>query len=135
MKPPEEVKQALIGQWVRMAEEDMAAAQALLDAGARFVRTACFHAQQAAEKFLKAYLVQRQIEFPKTHDIEDLLDLVATTDQDMAQSLRLASALNPYAVQARYPGVDYVLTEKDARDAVAIAGTVREAVLPKLGLA
>ena len=135
MKPHEEVKRTLVQQWVSMAEEDLSAARTLLDAGTQFVNTAAFHAQQAAEKFLKAYLVHRQVEFPKTHDIEDILDLVATVDHEMAQSLRLASALNPYAVQARYPGVAYILTVQDAQDAVAIAHRVRETVLAKLGLA
>jgi len=39
-----------------------------------------FHAQQAVEKFIKAYLVKNQIEFRKTHDIGKLINLIETKD-------------------------------------------------------
>ena len=132
MKPPDDVKRELVQQWVSMAEEDLSAARTLLRAEPQHLRASVFHAQQASEKFLKALLVERQIEFPRTHDIDDLLDLVATADPSMAESLRLASGLTPYAVQTRYPGIAFVVTEENAREAVSLAEGVRDAVLPTL---
>lgn len=63
-----------------------------------------FHAQQATEKFIKAFLVRHQLEFPKTHNIALLRQLVAQTDRDLADRLTPADALTPYGVEFRYPG-------------------------------
>lgn len=93
-----------------------------------------FHAQQAVEKYLKAYLVWEQIEFPKTHDIAALLNLVGHGRKDLAQALADAIDLTPYGVEYRYPG-DYPQVEwDDVQKAVNIAENVRRQIrdsLPK----
>jgi len=74
--------------WVRKAEGDLRAAERLLDIAQDDYFATAFHAQQAAEKFLKAFLVRHQIPFPKTHDIQHLLNLAAQHDpglQEVAQ--------------------------------------------------
>jgi hypothetical protein len=53
MRPPEEVKMAMVRQWLAKADQDMRACEALLAAKPPFLYPACFHAQQAAEKCLK----------------------------------------------------------------------------------
>lgn len=70
MRPPEEVKKEIVRQWLARAEQDMKASEALLAAEPPFLYPSCFHAQQASEKYLKALLTWHQIEFPKTHAIE-----------------------------------------------------------------
>ena len=65
MKPPEEVKREFVRQWLRKGLADLAAARHLLSGGADLLYGAAFHAQQAAEKFLKAALVWHQVEFPQ----------------------------------------------------------------------
>lgn len=60
----------LVRQWLAKADEDMAVAERLFKEEMPFLNAITFHAQQAAEKYLKAYLVHRQIEFPKTHSIQ-----------------------------------------------------------------
>ena len=77
MKSREEVKRELYEKWMRRADEDLAVAEQLLSDGVPYFGSIGFHAQQAAEKFLKAFLVWHQIEFPKTHDLSQLLQLVA----------------------------------------------------------
>jgi len=57
-------------------EQDLQASEVLLSAARPFPYPACFHAQQTAEKCLKAVLTWHQVEFPKTRAIEELLDLV-----------------------------------------------------------
>jgi len=79
-------------------------------------------------------LTWRQVEFPKTHVIGELLDLLATVDAPLAESLAGAAALNPYAVEARYPGD---LPEPDFAEATAaldLARKVRNAVMRALPL-
>lgn len=133
MRPPEEATQDLLRQWLAKAEEDFAVAEHLLSENTRYLGTIGFHAQQAAEKFLKALLVHYQVEFPKTHDLGRLLDLVATANAPLADSLRDATALNPFGATVRYPSDLPELTTEDARTAVGLAAAVREAVYVLLG--
>jgi HEPN domain-containing protein len=98
MRAPEEVTRDLVRQWVLKAEEDFGVAKYLVAENTPYLRAVGFHAQQAAEKLLKALLVRHQIEFPKTHNLGELLDLVASVDRHLAESLWDVTALNPYAV-------------------------------------
>ena len=129
MRPPEEVKKIIVRQWLDKAEQDMKAGEALLAAEPPFLYPACFHAQQAAEKYLKAFLTWHQIEFPKTHAIEELLDLVQRADVDTASSLKDAIELTPYGVDIRYPGDQPEPDLEETRRAVELARKVRDAVL------
>ncbi len=104
MKPPEEALRSLVAEWVAKADKDFQAAVRLLDQGDQFREIVGFHSQQAAEKYLKALLVRHRVEFPKTHDIEELLDLVATIDSAAAGALRDADLLTPFGVEVRLPG-------------------------------
>jgi HEPN domain-containing protein len=132
MRPPEEVKKEIVRQWLAKAEQDMKVSDALVAAEPPFLYPACFHAQQAAEKYLKALLTWHQIEFPKTHAIEQLLDLVKQADAETASSLRDAVALTPYGVDIRYPGDQPEPSLEEARDAVEVARRVRDAVTNRL---
>jgi HEPN domain-containing protein len=68
----------LVAQWVERADEDfLIAARLLDDKDKRFRRAIVFHAQQAAEKYLKALLARAQIEIEKTHVIGRLLRRLA----------------------------------------------------------
>jgi HEPN domain-containing protein len=93
MKPPDVALRELVLQWLDKAAADLDVAEELCTQGDRFREIIAFHCQQAAEKYLKAFLVRHQIEFPKTHDIAKLLDRVATVHANMAESLRDADAL------------------------------------------
>jgi HEPN domain-containing protein len=112
-----------------MAEEDLGLATDLLSRGSPYLNAIGFHAEQAAERLLKACLVRYQVEFPKTHNLGELLDLVDGPNPGLARSLRGATALNPYAVEVRYPGDLPEMTEADAREAVRLASSVREAAV------
>ncbi|MDA8325330.1 MAG: HEPN domain-containing protein [Nitrospiraceae bacterium] len=96
--------------------------------------TVCFHAQQCIEKYLKAFLVMKNIAFPKTHDIVSIVGLLPA--MPILMSTDEQELLTGYAVTVRYPGdVEPSLTE--ARNAVKIARRVRKdirALLPKRAL-
>lgn len=66
--------------------------------------SACFHAHQCAEKYLKAFLQEHQIMFPKTHDLIELLALCLPLNAGFAMHRNALTLLNGYAVQYRYPG-------------------------------
>jgi HEPN domain-containing protein len=109
--------------WVARAEEDYALARSSLRRRNPLTYGATFHAQQCAEKYLKAILVARGQAFPKIHDLAALSDLclqngiVVPVDQDSLQ--RLAA----FAVQVRYPGEQP--TPDEAREAIRTARMVR----------
>jgi HEPN domain-containing protein len=119
MKPPDEVRRELVGQWLA---DDLP-----------YYGAIGFHAEQAAEKFIKAFLVAKQVEFPKTHDLGRLLDLVATVDGALATELVPAVDLTDYGVDVRYPGDLPMLSADDVRQAVETATLVREHVTSRLG--
>jgi len=133
MQPHEiPVRRKLLDQWLHKAEQDLLAANSLLENEPPLLYPSCFHSQQAAEKYLKALLTWRKVDFPKTHSIGTLLDLLTGVDATLAESLAEATALNPYGVEVRYPSD---LPEPDideAEAALALAGKVREAVLRAL---
>jgi HEPN domain-containing protein len=132
MKPPEEIRDEFVRQWLLKAEEDLNAAKSLLTYGTTFLSTVCFHSQQAAEKFLKAYLTYRQVEFPKTHDIDEILDLIAPVNSKLSESLRDTIVLTNYGVGVRYPGEFPSVTGSDAKQAIQMAEKVRGLVLELL---
>src|SRR5579864_8022253 len=123
MRPVELVMEELVQQWLQKADEDLAVAKHLIGAGS-FSLAAAFHSQQAAGKFLKAFLVHRQIEFPKTHEMGKLLDLVAQADSQLAASLGAARTLTPYGVDILYPDAFPDITSGAARAAADLASMV-----------
>jgi HEPN domain-containing protein len=87
--------------WLKRAQSDFDAAEVLAN-NATALEGACFHCQQAAEKALKGWLIQHNIEPPKTHYVEELIDLCAKKEPGFAQFRADAKALTPYAVKLRY---------------------------------
>jgi len=120
MNAPSDVTQA----WLRRARSDLLLGRAALRARGVLPEDACFHAQQCAEKSLKALLLHLGFDFPKTHAIEVLLDLLKTQGVDIPTGVDEAFALSEYAVQTRYPGEWEPVTKAEARRAIEQAGLV-----------
>jgi HEPN domain-containing protein len=112
-------------EWIFKAEEDFQSAVHLLKVGkACPTATIGFHAQQCIEKYMKALLVIKSIEFPKTHDIEKLVGLLPL---DVVINLPIAEqrTLSIYGTVTRYPGDYEPITVTEARKAVSMARRVR----------
>jgi len=120
-------------EWVEKAEGDYATAGRELRARRRpNYDAACFHAQQTAEKYLKAFLQEHGVAFPKTHSLIELLELCLPLDASFELQRDLLVRLDRYAVRYRYPGES---ADKDeARQALRAVKTVRTFVRAKLGL-
>ncbi len=96
---------AITQEWVDKAVADLATARRELRARQQpNYDAACFHAQQAVEKLLKARLVEADIRFAKTHDLEQLLDLALPVEPLWELFRPALNALNSFAVNFRYPG-------------------------------
>lgn len=87
---------------------------------------ACFFAQQSIEKYFKARLVEAVILFPKTHDLDVLLDLIVPLEPLWEAFRSGVSDLTSFAVAFRYPGES--ATKDMARLAVANAKQIREQI-------
>ncbi len=111
--------------WVERAEEDYALARSSLRRKVPSAYGATFHAQQCAEKYLKAILIDVGQPFPKTHDLVAVYDLCLSRGITLSFNLPDLQRLSAYAVQVRYPGMDPTIVE--AKEALKIAQSVRRA--------
>jgi len=122
-----------VREWVEKAEGDFHSAERELRARkAPNYDAACFHAQQCAEKYLKAYVVQHRLQFKPIHDLEVILGDILPSSSDFEFIRDLLLLLNDYAVDIRYPGE--LATKEEARAAVKAMRTVRTFVRQKLSL-
>lgn len=114
--------------WMEKAESDLKNASYTLQMGDDCpTDTVCFHAQQCVEKYLKAFLVFQAIDFPKTHDIKELLVLLPENSRHMLRPEE-QRRLTDYATVTRYPGDYEAISLTEARRAVKIARRVRNEI-------
>ena len=90
--------------WFSKAAKDLAAAEYESQATPPFAEDIAFHAQQAAEKALKAFLTWHGQSFRKTHNLVELGEACARIDGSLEELLRRAGPLTEYAWKFRYPG-------------------------------
>ena len=92
-------------EWIQKAEGDFATAGRELRARKNpNYDAACFHAQQCAEKYLKAILQELSVPFGKSHNLIGLLDLLLSHDSAWENIRADLEVLSVYAVGVRYPG-------------------------------
>ena len=122
-----------VAEWVAKAEGDfLTAGRELRARKAPNYDAVCFHAQQCAEKYLKAVLQENGERVPKIHFLLDLLAMNLKLDGSYEFLKTDLETLEDYSVRFRYPGN---FAEKDeAQSAYAAAGTVRKFIRQKLGL-
>ena len=121
-------------QWIIKAMEDMRVMEHEFSFSEEDVVTSavCFHAQQAVEKFLKAFLVLKGVEFGKTHNLELLLELCKRLDPEF-ERIEIGN-LTQYAIEVRYPDEFYIPTLEEAKEEYEIARQIKDFILEKTGL-
>ncbi len=120
-------------EWIAKAEGDYEAAGLLLRARKHpNYDAACFHAQQCAEKYLKARLTEGGVAFPRTHSLTALLHLLVPSRPEWAELKPDAAQLTAYAVEFRYPGKE--ADKPLAKDAFGYCRHIRDHVRIDLGL-
>ncbi|MDR1322561.1 MAG: HEPN domain-containing protein [Gracilibacteraceae bacterium] len=114
----------LVSKWFEKATVDLRVAKRLLeDFYPKELEAACFHAQQSAEKALKAFLSYHNIEPPKTHDLIRLCQMCEDCDDSFHEFIGACGYLTPYAVIVRYPD-EIEIVESQAQKAVKDAGDI-----------
>ena len=98
-----EPQKKLVKQWIQKAENDLLNVTNNLQANQTPWDTVCFHCQQAVEKYIKAVLVVRGQEIPRTHDLEQLYNLIQALIPGMEKQRDELRWLTAYAVISRYP--------------------------------
>lgn len=121
---------AVLRQWLRYAGDDLRTAEMLLEESG-IPRISCFHAQQAAEKSIKAIFVFLQVDYPFTHNLDRLRDLLPEGWAVKRDFPDLAS-LSEWAVEPRYPGDLKEATQQEAEAAVEQARNIYETTLKDL---
>lgn len=122
----------LAHEWLEKAEADFESARWLLQAPKALADPVCFHAHGCVEKCLKARLQEAAIAFPKTHDLEVLLNLLLPVEPAWVSMRPDLKLLNRYAVEVRYPGVSATVT--DAQDAFQKSEAIVRIIRRSFGL-
>ncbi len=104
--------------WLKKAEGDIKIIKKCLRDDDETLDGAVYHAQQAAEKALKAFLIFQQQEIPKIHDLLRLLKLCAKIDFSFIQLEDYAADLTMYVTYARYPDDWFVVDRPEAESAL-----------------
>ena len=97
-----ELDKELASQWLEKARHDLFTARRVLDAEDGPTDTPCFHAQQTAEKTLKAILTAAGVRYERAHDLMPLLEKSASLVPELSQLREVCAQLSEYAVQVRY---------------------------------
>jgi HEPN domain-containing protein len=124
----------LAAQLLRKASNDLAAAKIGLEHGAP-LDTVCFHVQQAAEKMLKAALAAKDVDYPFTHELRELLELAAAHYPALEDFSATIPEYTEFAVRMRYDDLPWV-TREEAEAALAEVQRLKQAMatlLPSSG--
>jgi HEPN domain-containing protein len=97
------VDATIVREWLDKADEDFEFARVNLQERKPFHAQICFHFHQAAEKYLKAYIIAHELEFLKIHDLSMLLRICFSKDSSFEQLREACEYLNAFYVEARYP--------------------------------
>ena len=123
----------LTHEWIEKAEGDYLSAQR--EYRARKLpnyNASCFFSQQCIEKYIKARLQEADIEFGKSHDLVELLELVAPVEPMWNPYRPTFRPISSYSVNFRYPGDN--ADKEEAREAIKICREFRRAARQSLGL-
>lgn len=123
--------------WFKNAHGDLLAAKLLVSADEELFSGIVFHFQQCAEKAIKGFLTFHNVRVLKTHNIEKLLESVASIDQALAAAFDEVTILTKYAVEYRYPDVEFQLPPLNievVKSALSLAEKVYGGLVAKVRL-
>lgn len=121
----------LAKEWFAKATDDELSIKDILNDREGSPNTVCFLCQQMAEKYLKGYLVFYNIEFPKIHQLDKLINLCKKEDKQFEKLRKEAELLSEFYISARYPGDYTIFSFIDAEKAYKAASRIKEFILDR----
>ncbi len=94
--------EGIVKEWIEKAEEDFSFASSSLKFENYFAQI-CFHFQQAAEKYLKAFIIANELEFRPVHNLLELLEISRQKEPKIEEIEEDCRYLNPFYIDTRYP--------------------------------
>lgn len=130
----DEGKRIEIERWFAKADHDVRAARSSLKEDPPITDVACFLAQQCAEKSLKAFLVFKNSDFEKIHDLGKLVAQCKNYEESFSVLFPVVTGMSSYAVKDRYPDDWREILLDEAQEAVGKAEKVMDFVKGKIPL-
>ena len=130
------VHKLVILRWFYRADQDFGFARSsLLDREMSFYDQICFHFQQAAEKYLKAYVVKFELPFKKEHNLVKLLKICRHHDESFKSLWTHCRYLNAFYLETRYADTKFAVTSKEnTQTAFESVGQIQKVIRQKLGI-
>ena len=117
--------------WLRFSAEDLDAASRLMTGEATSPRHACWLSQQAAEKALKAALILEGVDYPLTHDLDALRNLLPSK-WAVRRTHNALAELTEWAIESRYPGDWPEPADDDAERSLALARSLYDSIAAEI---
>jgi len=122
--------------WILLADKDLYAAEILLKNEYPLTNIVAFHAQQAIEKYLKAFLIENDVPLIKTHDLIKLNEMINEINNIGIDESNLIM-INEVYIEARYPGElglmpDSIPTNEDAKEFLDNAKKIKSTIINEL---
>ncbi len=92
----------VVSEWLKKADEDFEFASSIIEDSSYYAQI-CFHFHQAAEKYLKSFIIARDLEFKKIHDLPVLLKPCLAKELDLKILMDDCKFLNRFYIDTRYP--------------------------------
>jgi HEPN domain-containing protein len=110
-----------IKEWIYEANNDLGLAEFVIDNDGKYYDLVCFHCQQAAEKYLKAYIIYLRLHYEKVHDLKYLLNVIEKKREVPKELKRYADLLNEYTIDSRYPDYWHDPTLEETKECIKAA--------------
>jgi len=117
-----------VADWLARGDDDLALVKLILEKGSSSSNPACFHAQQAAEKYLKGFLAYHDLHLRKIHDLVILLEDCKNIVPSFAELHGYASFLNQFYAESRYPDDYTAFSRADAERGLEAAERIKKFV-------
>ncbi|MFH1048467.1 MAG: HEPN domain-containing protein [Patescibacteria group bacterium] len=121
----------LVKEWIIKAQNDLETAEIIYRENGPS-DTLCFHCHQSVEKYLKAYLVFKNIHFEKIHHLWKLSKLCSSKDKEFLKLEEELKTLDAYYIESRYPPEIRAYSQKECRKVLNIAQKLTQFITNKI---